>query len=126
MQLLPCRKKDTKIHYLWECPHAQQLWEDFLNLLKEKCAHCERLQLNSIIILFGKDKNTKTDNCFDDILLRAKFFIYRCRINKIKPNIQHFNNELKQIYKIDKYIHSIEMNTDTFHRKWFLYMNLIN
>ena len=78
-----------------------------------------------MIILFGKDQNTKTDNCFDEILLKAKFFIYKCRINKIKPDIQHFKNELKQIYKIDKYIHNIEMHADAFHRKWLLYVNLI-
>ena len=47
-------------------------------------------------------------------------------MNKIKPNIQHFTNELKQIYKVDKYIHSIEMGVEEFHKKWLLYVNLVN
>lgn len=64
-------EKDTILHYLWDCPFTQIFWDDFLKLLKEKCVHCERLELNSTIILFGKDQNTKTDICFDEILLKA-------------------------------------------------------
>ena len=87
---------------------------------------CDRLELNSTIVLFGRDQNTKTDICFDEILLKAKFFIYKCRIKKIRPNIQYFKNDLKQLYNIDKYIHSIEMNMDAFYRKWLLYVNLMD
>ena len=95
--------------------------------MKEKCAHCHRLELNNILVLFGKDDNTKTDVCFDDILLKAKFFIYKCRINKIRPNIRFFiDNDLKQMYKIDKHVHYLEMNIDKFYKKWLLYSVLIN
>ena len=119
--------KDTILHYLWECPHVQTFWNNFLDLLKEKCAHCDRLELNSTLILFGTDHNTKTDICFDDILLKAKCYIYKCRINIIKPSVQHFvNGDLKQMYKIDKYIHYLEMNIDIFYRKWLLYSNIVN
>ena len=119
-------EKDSVLHYLWKCIHVQQFWNDFVNLLKTKCNHCERLRLNAILVLFGKDGNTKTDVCFDYILLKAKFFVYKCRMNKMKPNIQHFINELKQIYKVDKYVHSMEMRVEEFNKKWLLYVNLIN
>ena len=99
---------------------------DFLKLVKEKCRNCDRLQLNASIVLFGKDENTRTDCCFDEILLAAKFFIYKCRINKIKPTIQHFvNNDLKQLYKVDKHIHYLEMNMDIFFKKWLMYADMI-
>ena len=120
------REKDTILHYLWECTHTQTFWNDFLNLLKEKCVHCDRLELNSTLILFGTDENIKTDICFDDILLRAKFFIYKCRINKTKPNIQHFVHELKQFYKIDKYVHYLEMRIDNLSKKWQPYNALVD
>ena len=118
--------KDSVLHYLWECTYVQQFWNDLLHLLKSKCNHCDRLRLNAVLALFGQDGNTKTDVCFDNILLKAKFFIYKCRINKIKPNIQHFEHELKQMYKIDEYMHKMEMRVEEFHRKWILYVNLIN
>merc|ERR1711963_876101 len=97
-------EKDSVIHYLWECTYVQQFWNDFLNFLKTKCTHYDRLRLNATIILFGQDENTKTDECFDDILLKTKFFIYKCRINKIRPTLQYFKNELKQLHKVDKYV----------------------
>ena len=100
-------------------------FNEFTNLMKDKCNHCDRLRLNSTLVLFGHDEHNKTDACFDGILLRAKFFIYKCRMNSIRPSIQHFNNELKYIYKVDKHIHRLEMNEDKFYRKWLLYTNMI-
>ena len=91
--------------------------------------HCDRLQLNAIIVLFEKDKQTKTDIWFDD--MRAKFFIYKCRINKSKPNVQHFMNEMKYIYNIDKYVHYLEMKSDKFYQNMAIVcksykLNLLN
>ena len=118
-------EKDSVFHYLWKCTHVQQFWNDFVHLLKSKCNHCDRLKLNASLVLFGQDGNMKTDACFDYILLKAKFFIYKCRMNKIRPNIQHFINEVQQIYKVDKYIHYMEMGVEAFNRKWLLYVNIV-
>ena len=79
-----------------------------------------------MLVLFGRDKHIKTDVWLDDMLLREKFSIYKCRINKSKPNVQHFMNEMKYIYKIDKYVLYLEMKSDKFYQKWQLYINLIN
>ena len=57
-------EKDSALHYLWECTHVQQFWEDFLHLMKSKCYNCDRLRLNTSLILFGQDGNTKTDTGF--------------------------------------------------------------
>ena len=77
-------------------------------------------------MLFGKDNNTKTDDCFEHILLTAKYYIYKCRFNKVKPNIHFFfNHELKIIYKIDKDVHYLKMNVDKFYRKWLLYASVV-
>ena len=120
-------EKDTILHYLWECNHAQIFWNNFVQVLKEKCVHCDRLNLNASVVLFGGDKNTKTDGCFDDILLNAKFFIYKCRLNKVKPNIQIFlNNDVKLMYKIDKYVHYRDMQADKFYKKWMMYSRIVN
>ena len=120
-------EKDTILHYLWECPHVQTFWNDFLKFIKEKCVHCDRLELNSTLILLGKDSNIKTDECFDEIVVKAKFYIYKCRINKVKPNIQiYVNNDLRLMYKLDKHVHHLEMNIDKFYRKWLLYANIVN
>ena len=105
--------------------YVQSFWNEFINMLKDLCPHCERLTLSPSLILFGREENTRTDECFDFILLHAKFFIYKCRLNNNRPRIEHFKNELKYVYSIDKYVHSIEMAQDSFDRKWMLYTRLI-
>ena len=79
------------------------------------------------MILFRKDKNISTEAGFDDILMKAKFYMYKCRMNKIKPNIQYFvNNDFKQMYKIDKHVYFLEMRNDTFYKKWRPYSEIVN
>ena len=120
-------EKDTIPHYLWECQHVQRFWNALINILKEKCVHCERLTLNATLVLFGKDNKIKTDDCFQHILLTAKYYVYKCRFNKVKPSIDFFiNNELKLMYKIDKDVHYLEMNIEKFNRKWLLYANIVD
>ena len=56
-----------------------------------------RHQLHFIenIVLFGHDIHFKSDNTFDLIILEAKFFIYKCKINKTIPQLNLFKRYLK-------------------------------
>ena len=82
--------KDTIQHIFWECKQSQQFWTRFLVLPKEKCTSCYRLRLSECLILFGIDDNIKTENVFDFILLLAKQYPYKCKIEKQPPNIDIF------------------------------------
>ena len=70
------------------CPNILERTNRFI---KGKCVHCEILTLNSAVVLFGKDNNTKADDCFQHILLTAKYYVYKWRFNKVKPNIDSEN-----------------------------------
>ena len=59
------------------------------------------------------------------ILLHAKFFVYKCRLNKLKPTLEAFINNLKDIYEVDKHEHLMEMTYEKFVRKWTLYNHLV-
>ena len=110
-------EKDTIYHYLWQCEHVRIFWTDLERLLKAKTENCIRLKLTPTLILFGCEDRTKTDEGFDHILLTAKFFIYKCRINKVRPRLQMFLKELKREYIIDKYVHSTTMKREQFVKK---------
>ena len=60
--------------------------------------NCARFSINPTLILFGHDGNTTPDEGFDFILLHAKFFVYNYRLNKLKPTLEAFINNLKYIY----------------------------
>ena len=84
--------KDTIQHIFWERKHSQQFWTRLLVLLKEKCTSCYRLRLSECLILFGID-DIKTENVFDFILLLAKQYLYKCKIEKQFPNIDIFRKK---------------------------------
>ena len=118
-------EKDSIFHYLWQCKIVQTFWDDFVNFLKEKCENCDRLSLNPILVLFGTDNKTRTDEGFSYILLTAKYFIYKCRIYKTTPSIRNFAKELQYVYTIDNYASKITMKNHQFVNKWAPYINML-
>ena len=42
------------------------------------------------IVLFGHDIHFESDNTFDLIILQAKYFIYKCKINKAIQQLPFF------------------------------------
>jgi len=118
-------EKDTIIHYLWQCPFSQRFWDQFVRTLKDNCDNCARLVASPTLVLFGSDENIVTDQGFDFLLIQAKFFVYKCRINKIKPDVCMFLKDLKNIYRQDMYAYYMEMNSERFGIKWASYLTLV-
>ena len=116
--------RDSIYHYLWDCPVIQIFWEQFVNLLKDKCINCDRLQLSPTLVLFGEDNTNKTDNGFDFILLHAKYFIYLNHIKNQLPSIQGFIAHLENVQQIDKYASRINMSTGKYNKRWVSYESI--
>ncbi len=51
---------------------------------------------------------------FDQIILFAEYYIYKCRIDKIKPRSQSALKELRNKYRMEKFNHSVEMTLPNF------------
>ena len=102
MQVLLDRKRHNVSLYV---PDTRSFWVRFEMCLKEKSFNCARFSINPTLILFGHDGKTTTDEGFDFILLHAKFFVYKCRRNKLKPTLKVFMHNLKHIYEVDKHVH---------------------
>ena len=117
--------KDSIFHYLWDCDYVQSFWNRLLRYLKEHCNHCTRLEFNPCLILFNFDDNTIVDTVFVKILLTAKFFIYKCRIQKRLPDVDNFLLYLKEIYTIDKFVATMQMNKNKCTVNWAPYMTII-
>jgi hypothetical protein len=82
--------------------------------------------MNIELVLFGVEKHTTTDEILDLIILLGTFYVYKCRINDILPNIQQFKKELKYKYEMEKFAHALEMRQQDFQRKWFPYIDMLN
>ena len=119
------QERDTIIHYLWECQRIQTFWKDFKKCFLEKCMNSARMTITKCLIIFGKDERISTDEGFDHILLQTKFYIHKCRINKILPNIVTWKEAIREFFVIDKHVNKIEMSMYKFNSKWFPYLGLI-
>ena len=49
--------------------------------------------------------------------MHAKFFVYICRLNKLKPILEAYIKNLKHMYEVDKHVHLMEMTYEKF-KKW--------
>ena len=88
-------EKETIENLFWECRVVEQFWDEFTKCLREKCFNCARLNLNIEFVLFGTTQNTTTDKPFDFVLLYAKFYIYKCKLQTTLPALTTFLHQLK-------------------------------
>jgi len=116
--------QETIVHLFWQCPIIRQFWTDVMMWLKSHCAHMYNLEFDEILIIFGKKQNVITDTVLDLIILLGKFYIYRCRMEGIKPIISAFIVIIKQRYTVEKYMHYITNKSLLFERCWLPYENI--
>ena len=101
-----CKEEEQSIsHMLFECPIICKFWTDFQQLLRVQCQVCNNFALDKELVLFGTKKNMKTDSVIDFVLLFAKFYIYKCKLQDVKPTIPTFTSLLKDRYSLEKYMH---------------------
>ena len=117
---------ETLNHLFWDCNFVQSFWKDLIKTLKEKCTHCVRLNLSKELILFGKIENVYTDKAIDSILLYAKYFVYKCKLQERIPLIDQCISELKHRITIEKVLASRTGKVNTFKDKWKLYAGMFD
>ena len=93
---------ETLQHLFWECPIVNQFWQNLLQLIHEKCHHCTRFYFCPELILFGFANEIYTDRIMDFIILFAKFYIYKCKLNELRPDILSFLRQLKKGFLLKK------------------------
>ena len=74
------------------------------------CSNATSVTLNENIVLFGDDIHFKSDNTFNLIILQAKFYIYKCKINKTIPQLHSFKRYLKTNFEVYKYNAKLNMS----------------
>ncbi len=96
----------------------RSFWEQFQTVLNAGCSNATSVTLNENIVLFGHDIHFKSDNIFDLIILQAKFFIYKCKINKTIPQLHLFKRYLKTNFEVYKYNAKLNISYDKIVIEW--------
>ena len=112
-------------HLFWRCNISNTFWQSLQKLFHEKCQIAERLQFTEKLILFGLDINTVTDHVFDEILLVAKYYLFKCKYDNRLPLLSNFICHLTTHYETLEYNSKIKSNYDVFKNEWMFYTRLL-
>jgi hypothetical protein len=85
-------------HMLYDCTVVSDFWNNFQQLVRDKCQHCHNFNVNKHLILFGVKEGVRSDAVIDFIMLLAKFYVYKCKLQNVLPFLRHFLLYLKQRY----------------------------
>ena len=111
--------------FFLRCEHVKRFWEQLQTVVNNACANGLFVNLSESIVLLGHDCSFKSDDTFDLIILLAKFFIYKCKVNKNIPQFHLLRNYLKTAFEAYKYIAIINMSYDKFTKEWQFYKTLM-
>lgn len=112
---------ESLMHLFWNCRHVQTFWTDFQSYLASKNILLLN-EWNEKDILLG---SLKYDIILNQLLLRAKYFIYQMRLNETIPVFCNFKPNIKVFYKIEKYNAVKNGRIEKFEKLWNTYKSLI-
>ena len=116
-------EKDSFEHMFWKCACIRRFWTSLETILKEKCETALKFTQN--LVLFGTEIDIKSDTVFDLVILQAKQFIYKCKLDKYLPALSCFLQQLMLKYKIDEYNAKISGELPTFILSWLCYKPIL-
>ena len=91
-------EKDSIEHIFGRCVFVRRFWNSLEMILEEKRKTALNLKITENLVLFGVDKDMKTDTVFDLMIHEAKQCIYRCKLDKCLPTLSVFLQQLMVIY----------------------------
>ena len=102
-------------HLFWECQHVQTFWVNLSNAFNV----CNiNVDINFLNISLGMPALKQHKTPINYILMLAKYFIFRCKCQQEKPNLNHFKNYFKDKINIEKHIAIRKGKIDIHHAKW--------
>ena len=101
----------AKTSRLCRCIVIRQNLQLFNLKMKSNCtymgihiSHAHNFKFTEKLVLFGKWEIIITDKIYDFIILVAKFYIYRCKVQTTNLNLKIFIAELYKRFLVEKHI----------------------
>nr|XP_039263093.1 uncharacterized protein LOC120339092 [Styela clava] len=111
---------ETLLHLFYNCPITSEFWSDIDQWIVFKTDNLNfNLGMKECFIGFDDISDMQFINC---VLLAARFFIYRCRIQKRKPVFDVFNKFISDIRNNEKYIAMKNGKIMIHNTKWRLFI----
>ncbi len=100
----------------------KMFWNRVEELLHAKCPTCKNIKFTEKLVLFGMDENIYSDTIFDHIILLGKMYVYKCKYEKVTPQIIPFQKYVNANYKIEEHNARLTWTLHNFNMKWSPYL----
>ena len=98
-----CKRENESLeHLFFNCYVTKFFWEAFCSWLIECSISFQPLTLRDIV--FGIFNVEKDFNILNHLVLAAKLYIYKCKLNNVNPSLQVYKAKIKGVYQIEKRI----------------------
>ena len=112
-----CNSENESLeHLLFPCKASEVFWKEVLSWLA--IHKNELLNVSLTDVLFGKFDIDKDFMVVNHVLLLEKYFIYRCKLDNIKPSLAVFKAKLKATLNLEFYIARKKGTLAQHYRKW--------
>ena len=111
-------------HLFYFCNEVDTLWKEVLSWIS--IYSNEVKDITFLDIFFGKFDIDKDFTVINHILLLGKFFIYRCKLDRIFPLFDVFKAKLTATYKLELYIARKNDVLSKHYAKWNSFISAIS
>ena len=116
-----CKKEEESLeHLLFYCKIVDLFWKELLSWIA--IYKDEVVEISLIDLLFG----IFDFKAMNHILLLAKFYIYRCKLEKINPNIYVFRAKVRATYNLELFIAKKKDDLLKHYTKWELFISILS
>ena len=119
-----CKSEEESLeHLLFHCKDTEGFWKEVLSWLA--IHRKEILNFSLIDVLFGKFDIEKDFMVINHVLLIGKLFIYRCKLDIVKPFFEVFKAKLKATLNLEFYIARKNGTLAQHYRKWDPFISIL-
>ncbi|XP_020630416.1 ubiquitin carboxyl-terminal hydrolase 12-like isoform X2 [Orbicella faveolata] len=108
--------KGKSIIYFFYCRCTEAFWPALTSWLRKQNIFVETLTLMSI--LFSEFSESKGIIILNHLILMAKFYIYKCKLNNMEPSLKVFVAKVKIVQDIERQITVKRNKMTTYNKKW--------
>ena len=119
-------EKENIQHLFYNCTFVTQFWNNLKSIMSDHNLYKEQCNFSESLLILGYDPNIILSKVSLYIILVARYFIYKCKLEGLLPQISNFKIYINSKYKVEKYNAGIRGELESFSQKWEPWNFLVN
>ena len=110
------REVESFEHLFFLCDVTRTLWEALCSWLGECVVKFQPFTMTDIF--FGVFNTEDDFILLNHLILTAKFYIYKCKLNIVNPSLRVYKAKIRDVYQVEKTIATKQNKLTRHFQKW--------